>query len=45
VWLAQIESDFDQIEQELRAAAAEQLRGSGAAWELGRRQGILTDQR
>jgi nucleotide-binding universal stress UspA family protein len=42
--IAQIESDFDQIEQELRAAAAEQVRGSGAAWELRRRQGIITDQ-
>jgi nucleotide-binding universal stress UspA family protein len=42
--IAQMESDFDQIEQELRAAAAEQLRGSGAAWELGRRQGIIADQ-
>jgi nucleotide-binding universal stress UspA family protein len=27
--IAQMESDFDQIEQELRAAAAEQLRSSG----------------
>jgi nucleotide-binding universal stress UspA family protein len=42
--IAQIESDFDQIEQELRAAAAEQLRGSCAAWELGRRQGIIANQ-
>ena len=42
--ITQIESDFDQIEQELRAAAAEQLRGSGAAWELGRRQGMIADQ-
>ena len=42
--IAQMESDFDQIEQELRAAAAEQLRGSGTAWELGRRQGIIADQ-
>jgi hypothetical protein len=42
--IAQMESDFDQIKQELAAAAAEHLRGSGATWELGRRQGIITDQ-
>src|SRR5260221_11107824 len=42
--IAQMESDFDQIEQELRVAAAEQLRGSGAAWGLGRRQGIIAGQ-
>jgi nucleotide-binding universal stress UspA family protein len=42
--IAQMESDFDQIEQELRAAAAEQLRSSGRAWELGRRRGIIADQ-
>jgi len=42
--IAEIESDFDQIEQELRAAAAGQLRASGVAWEFERRQGIVTDQ-
>jgi nucleotide-binding universal stress UspA family protein len=42
--IAQMESDFGEIEQELRAGAAEQLRGSGAAWEFGRRQGIIADQ-
>ena len=36
--IAEIESDFDEIEQELRTAAAEQLGGSGAAWEFERRQ-------
>ena len=42
--IAEMESDFDEIEQDLRAAAAEQLRGTGAAWEFGRRQGIIADE-
>lgn len=42
--IAEIESDFDEIEQELRAAAGEQLRASGAAWEFERRQGIVADE-
>jgi nucleotide-binding universal stress UspA family protein len=42
--ITEIESDFNEIEQELRAAAAEQLRGSGADWEFARRQGIVADE-
>ena len=42
--IAEIESDFDEIEQELRAAAGEQLRASGAAWGFERRQGIVADE-
>jgi nucleotide-binding universal stress UspA family protein len=42
--IAEMESDFDEIEQELRAAAAGQLRASGAAWEFERRQGIVADE-
>ena len=42
--IAEIESDFDEIEQELRAAAAEQLRDGGAAWEFQRRQGVIADE-
>jgi nucleotide-binding universal stress UspA family protein len=42
--VAEIESDFDQIEEQLRAAAAGQLRGHGAAWEFQRRQGLVPDQ-
>jgi len=42
--IAEIESDFDEIEQELRTAAAEQLGDSGAAWEFQRRQGIVADE-
>jgi nucleotide-binding universal stress UspA family protein len=42
--IAEIESDFHEIEQELRTAAAEQLSGRGAAWEFARRQGIVADE-
>jgi nucleotide-binding universal stress UspA family protein len=42
--IAEIEADFDEIEQELRAAADEQLRASGAAWGFERRQGIVADE-
>ena len=42
--IAEIESDFNEIEQELRTAAAEQLQGSGAAWEFARRQGVVADE-
>jgi nucleotide-binding universal stress UspA family protein len=42
--IAEIESDFDEIEQELRPAAAEQLEATGAAWEFQRRQGIVADE-
>ena len=42
--IAEMETDFDEIEQELRAQAAGQLRASGADWEFERRQGIITDQ-
>jgi nucleotide-binding universal stress UspA family protein len=42
--IAEMESDFDEVEQELRAAAAEQLRASGAAWDFERRQGIVADE-
>ena len=42
--IAEMEEDFDEIEQQLRAQAAEQLRASGAAWEFERRQGIIADE-
>jgi nucleotide-binding universal stress UspA family protein len=42
--ITEIESDFNEIEQELRASAAEQLRDRGAAWEFGRRQGLIADE-
>jgi nucleotide-binding universal stress UspA family protein len=42
--IAEIEKDFNEIEQELRAQAAGQLRASGAAGGFERRQGIIADQ-
>jgi nucleotide-binding universal stress UspA family protein len=42
--VSEMEEDFDEIEQELRAQAAGQLRASGAAWEFERRQGIIADE-
>jgi nucleotide-binding universal stress UspA family protein len=42
--IAEMESDFDEIEQQLRAAAAEQLRGRAAAWGFVRRQGIVPEE-
>jgi nucleotide-binding universal stress UspA family protein len=42
--IAEMESDFDEIEQELRATAAEQLRDCPAAWGFERRQGIIADE-
>jgi nucleotide-binding universal stress UspA family protein len=42
--IAEMENDFDEIEQELRGRAAGQLDVSGAAWEFERRQGIIADQ-
>ena len=42
--ITEIESDFNEIEHELRTAAAAQLSGSGAAWEFARRQGIVADE-
>ena len=42
--IAELESDFDEIEQQLRAAAAEQLRGAAAAWGFQRRQGNVPEE-
>ena len=42
--VSEMEEDFDEIEQQLRTQAAEQLRASGAAWEFERRQGMITDE-
>jgi nucleotide-binding universal stress UspA family protein len=42
--IAEMEKDFDEVEQELRAQAAGQLRAGGAAWEFERRQGTIADQ-
>jgi nucleotide-binding universal stress UspA family protein len=42
--IAEMESDFGEVETELRTTAAEQLRASGAEWEFERRQGVIPDQ-
>jgi nucleotide-binding universal stress UspA family protein len=36
-----VESDFDQVAQELRAAAAKQLNASGVPWDFRWRQGLI----
>jgi nucleotide-binding universal stress UspA family protein len=41
---AEMEAAFDELEPELRAQAAGQLRGRGAAWELERRQGVIAEE-
>jgi nucleotide-binding universal stress UspA family protein len=39
-----MEAAFDELEPELRAQAAGQLRGRGADWEFERRQGAIADE-
>jgi nucleotide-binding universal stress UspA family protein len=41
---AEMEPGFDQIEQELRAQVAEQLRDSGVSWGFERRLGAITEE-
>ena len=42
--VAEEQVTFDDIERELRASAAEQLRGRDERWEFERRQGLIADQ-
>jgi nucleotide-binding universal stress UspA family protein len=42
--IAQLESDFGEIEQQLRATAAEQLRDPAVAWRFERRQGGVPEE-
>ena len=42
--IAQMESDFDEIEKELRVAAAEQLKSLEQPWEFVRRQGLIAEE-
>jgi len=42
--IAEMESDFDDIEQELRAQAAEQLGSQTVDWGFQRRQGVIADE-
>src|SRR5260370_31575256 len=43
--IAEMESDFDEIEQTPRAHAAEQLHGPVEAWEFQRRKALTAHQR
>ena len=42
--LAEIEINFDEVEQELRTEAGERLRGRAESWGFARRQGMIADQ-
>jgi nucleotide-binding universal stress UspA family protein len=42
--VAELETDFEDIGQELRAMAAEQLRGREDRWDIERRQGLITEE-
>jgi nucleotide-binding universal stress UspA family protein len=42
--IAEVESDFDEIERELLAQAAEQLHGHTEAWGFQRRQGVISEE-
>jgi nucleotide-binding universal stress UspA family protein len=42
--IAEMESDFDDIEQELRTQAAEQLGSQTVDWGFQRRQGVIADE-
>jgi nucleotide-binding universal stress UspA family protein len=42
--IAEMEADFDEIEQELRAQAGEQLRGQVETFQFQRRQGLIGDE-
>jgi nucleotide-binding universal stress UspA family protein len=42
--VAEMEVDFDEIEQQLRATAAEQLRGHELSWNFERRQGLIAEE-
>ncbi len=42
--IAEVESDFGEIEQELRREAAEHLDGHAEAWGFQRRQGLIAEE-
>ena len=42
--IVEVEAAFDELEPELRARAAGQLRGRRADWEFERRQGVIADE-
>jgi len=42
--VAEMDTDFDEVETELRALAAEKLSSSGLDWSFGRRQGAIAEE-
>src|SRR4029077_18911710 len=42
--IVEVEAAFGELEPELRAQAAGQLRGRGAAWEFERRHGVIAEK-
>jgi nucleotide-binding universal stress UspA family protein len=42
--VTELETDFDEIEQELRTAVGEQLRGRVDGWNFERRQGLIAEE-
>jgi nucleotide-binding universal stress UspA family protein len=42
--VAEMETDFDEVEEELRTMAAEQLRGRDESWGFERRQGMIAEE-
>lgn len=42
--VAELETDFNEVEQELRTMAAEQLLGSEQSWDFERRQGLIAEE-
>jgi nucleotide-binding universal stress UspA family protein len=42
--VAELETDFSDIDQELRTMAAEQLRGHEVRWDFHRRQGLIAEE-
>jgi nucleotide-binding universal stress UspA family protein len=42
--VAELETDFEDIGQELRTMAADQLRGREDRWDIERRQGLITEE-
>ena len=42
--VTELEEGFDEIEQQLRAAAGERLRGRADGWDFQRRQGLIAEE-
>jgi nucleotide-binding universal stress UspA family protein len=42
--VTELERDFDDVEQELRTMAAEELRGRERSWDFERRQGLIAEE-